>query len=64
MLRIVRAIKRLYRRRCFFDKAVGGWRGNLARSNRLRERCDPATTPVAPGSAPTEKDNLHPQKWY
>ncbi|WP_287287237.1 MULTISPECIES: hypothetical protein [unclassified Okeania] len=32
--------------------------------HRPRERCDPATTPVAPGSAPREKNDLRSEKWY
>ncbi|WP_287520075.1 hypothetical protein [Okeania sp. SIO2C2] len=43
-----------------------GWDGeeNCAISNRPRERCDPATTPVAPVSAPREKNDFRPEKWY
>ncbi|NES67457.1 MAG: hypothetical protein F6K24_20570 [Okeania sp. SIO2D1] len=32
--------------------------------HRPRERCDPATTPVASGSAPREKNDFRPEKWY
>ncbi|NEQ92133.1 MAG: hypothetical protein F6K25_16075 [Okeania sp. SIO2G4] len=32
--------------------------------HRPRERWDPATTLVAPGSAPRQKNDLRPEKWY
>ncbi|NEQ75671.1 MAG: hypothetical protein F6K23_23070 [Okeania sp. SIO2C9] len=71
MLRIVRGIKK-HVQDIPFDKAVDlrsfpvGWDGEetCAISNRPRERCDPATTPVAPGSAPREKNDFRPEKWY
>ncbi|NEQ74960.1 MAG: hypothetical protein F6K23_19110 [Okeania sp. SIO2C9] len=69
MLRIVRGIKKhvqdipLWQSGRSSELPVG-WDGEetCAISNRPRERCDPATTPVAPGSAPRQKNDFQPEK--
>ncbi|NES69092.1 MAG: hypothetical protein F6K24_29600 [Okeania sp. SIO2D1] len=63
MLRIVRGIKRHVQDSPLTKRSRDG-EENCAISNRPRERCDPATTPVVPVSAPREKNDFRPEKWY